>query len=147
MRTLAIVLLVAGLAWTLRGKVEMLEAPPPMGQDNIPASAIQAIINDVIKQKPNLHPLDTVFVRVEGSMIMGRFLFLDRTNYSGIQYDVSATLLGDSQVRITEMKATVNPNLVGPFKPYGKANYINYKDVSNNIDAEIFGAKNMMGTV
>jgi hypothetical protein len=118
-----------------------------MGQDNIPASAIQAIINDVIKQKPNLHPLDTVFVRLEGSMIMGRFLFLDRTNFSGIQYDVSATLLGDKQVRITEMKATVNPNLVGPFKPYGKANYINYKDVSNNIDAEIFGAKNMMGTV
>jgi hypothetical protein len=80
-------------------------------------------------------------------MIVGRFLFMDRTNYSGIQYDVRAELLGDQQVRVTEMQATVNPNLVGPFKPYGKASYINYKDVTGGLDAEIFDVKNMMGTV
>jgi hypothetical protein len=147
MRTLAIVLLVAGLAWTLKGKVEMLEASPVLSQDTVPASAIQAILKDVVRQKPNLYPLDTVFVRPEGSMIVGRFLFMDRTNYSGIQYDVRAELLGDQQVRVTEMQATVNPNLVGPFKPYGKANYINYKDVTGGLDAEIFDVKNMMGTV
>jgi len=147
MRTLAIVMLVAALAWTLRGKVEMLEAAPPLGQDTVPASAIQAILKEVVKQKPNLYPLDTVFVRPEGSMIVGRFLFMDRTNYSGIQYDVKAELLGDQQIRVTDMQATVNPNLVGPFKPYGKADYIKYKDVTGSLDAGIFDVKNMMGTV
>ena len=79
MRTLAIVLLVVALAWTFRGKVEMLEGPPPLGQDTVPASAIQAILKEVVKQKPNLYPLDTVFIRPEGSTISSRFLFMDRT--------------------------------------------------------------------
>ena len=147
MRTLAIVMLVVALAWTFRGKMEMLESAPPLGQDTVPASAIQAILKEVLKQKPNLYPLDTVFVRPEGSTISSRFLFMDRTDYSGIQYDVRAELLGDQQIRITELQASVNPNLVGPFKPYGKANYINYKDVTGGLDAGIFDVKNMMGTV
>lgn len=147
MRTLAIVLLVVALAWTFRGKIEMLESPPVLGQDTVPASAIQAILKEVVKQKPNLYPLDTVFVRPEGSTLVGSFLFMDRTNYSGIQYDVKAELLGDQQVRVTDMQATVNPNLVGPFKPYGKADYIKYKDVTAAVDAGIFDVKNVMGTV
>jgi hypothetical protein len=138
MRLLLILLVVAVAIWFLRGSKESLENPVVQNQ-TVPASAIQAVISKVITDRPELHPLDTVFVDSDGSSITGRFLFLDKRDYSGIQYDVNATLMGDSQVSINSVKTTVDPNLDGPFMPYGKASYINYNDVKSTVDAQISG--------
>lgn len=138
MRLLLVLLLVAAVVWALRSSKEGLTNPVVQNQ-TVPSSAIQAVITKVTGDRPELFPLDTVFVDSDGSSITGRFLFLDKRDYSGVQYDITATLMGDSQVSITSMKTTVNPNLDGPFLPYGKASYINYKDVKSSVDAQISG--------
>jgi len=138
MRLLLVLLLVAAVVWSLRSSKEGL-ANPVVQNQTVPASAIQAVITKVTGDRPELFPLDTVFVDSDGSSITGRFLFLDKRDYSGVQYDITAALMGDSQVSITSMKTTVNPNLDGPFLPYGKASYIKYKDVKSSVDAQISG--------
>lgn len=147
MRTFAVVLLVAAVAWSLRGKMEMLEAPPALDEGGIPASAIQAILKEVTRQKPSLYPLDTVGLQTDGNTMTGRFMFLDRSTNSGIQYDVKAQMLGDKQVKVIDMQTSVSASLEGPWKPYGKASYIKYKDVTGAVDAGISGVKNMLDTL
>ncbi|NBS68522.1 hypothetical protein EBT31_06360 [bacterium] len=138
MRTLLVLLLVAAVVWALRSSKEFLVSPVVQNQ-TVPAKAIQAIINKVTSDRPELYPLDTVFVDADGSNITGRFLFLDTRNYAGVQYDVSATLMGPSEVSVNSMKTTVNPNLDGPFLPYGKASYIKYPDIKSSVNAQISG--------
>lgn len=102
----------------------------------IPPSVIQTIIRKIVKDRPSLHPIETVFLdnyfdNASGStLVMGRFMFLDTESYSGIQYDVEARLVSPSNVQITNISTTVSPELSGPFMPYGKAEYIKFKDVA-----------------
>lgn len=107
----------------------------------IPPSVIEKIIAKITAQRPALFPLETVFLdnfydKASGATtVSGRFMFLDKESYSGVQYDVNALVLSPTDVQILDITSTVSPELSGPFLPYGKASYIKYSDVLASVQS------------
>jgi hypothetical protein len=58
--------------------------------DPVDPSTIQDTISEIQQKEQSVYPVDTVyFNRVEGGGYQGRFLFLNTSNYAGVQYDVN----------------------------------------------------------
>ena len=122
MKSLLTFILVGLIIFLLFGSKESYDDAVPRVQ-RISSSAIQDIIDEILKKKPSLAPLDTVFVDATGpTTVSGRFLFLDRESYVGVQYDVTAQVT-PSGVRITDMTSSVNPELSGPFMPFKQSSF------------------------
>ena len=122
MKSLLTFILVGLIIFLLFGSKEGYDDAVPRVQ-RISASIIQDLIDQVTQKKPNLAPIDTVFVDATGpTTVSGRFLFLDRESYSGVQYDITAELTPMGIV-ITDMSGLVSPELSGPFMPYGRETY------------------------
>jgi hypothetical protein len=148
MQSLLIFILVAVILYILFVSKESYDDASPRTQ-KVPATIIQNIIQQIVDKKPELHPIDTVFVDSTGpSTVSGRFLFLDKNSYSGVQYDVTANTNG--AVRITDMSSSVNPEMSGPFMPYGRATYSDVGAATMStmddevLDAGISGVKDML---
>lgn len=134
MKSLLIFILVGLIVYILFGGKEGYDDAVPRVQ-RISASVIQAIIDKIVERKPNLSPIDTVFVDATSpTTVSGRFLFLDKESYAGIQYDVTAQL-GPTGVSITDMSGSVSPELSGPFMPYGRDTY-------SDVGAAVMSARN-----
>ena len=151
MQSILIFVLVAFILYTIFVNKEGYDDAAPRVQ-KVPANIIQNIIQQIVDKKPELHPIDTVFVDSTGpSTVSGRFLFLDKNSYSGVQYDVTANTNG--AVRITDMSSSVNPEMSGPFMPYGRATYSDVGAATMSTmddevrDAGISGVKDMLSKI
>jgi hypothetical protein len=86
--------------------------------DPVDPSVIQDTISEIQQKEQSVYPVDTVyFNRSEGGGYQARFLFLDTSNYAGVQYDVNV----DSDGKISgQIQKSVPANFQNPFSGYVK---------------------------
>lgn len=104
----------------------------------VPPLVVQAIIEKVQSMKPDMAPIDTVFVNVQpDGSYNSRIMFFDTKHFLGAQYDISAKVNTDGSVDILKIgdSATVDPT--AGYKPDV---YQPWVDVQKNLDAQFKGA-------
>jgi hypothetical protein len=135
---LVLVILVLFFLWNGRqgtstyaaGDVDLSAPVPPM--------VVQAIIEKVQSMKPDMVPLDTVFVNIQpDGSYKSRIMFFDTKHFFGTQYDVNAKVSEDGSVNILNIgdSATVDPT--SGYKP---DKYQPWVDIQKNLDAQFQGA-------
>ena len=87
--------------------------------DPVDPSTIQDTISEIQQKEQSVYPIDTVYYnRSSGGGYEARFLFLDTSNYAGVQYDVNI----DADGKIAgQIKKTVPANFQNPFSGYAKS--------------------------
>lgn len=81
--------------------------------DSINGEMVQNILESFREKKPDLVPVNTIYVNEEGDNYKSRFMFLD--GYRGIQYDI----VSDKSGRVLNYAQTsVSSVLQGPYKPF-----------------------------
>jgi len=104
----------------------------------VPPLVVQAIIEKVQSMKPDMAPIDTVFVNIQpDGSYKSRIMFFDTKHFLGAQYDVSAKVDQDGSVNILKIgdSATVDPT--AGYKP---EKYQPWVDIQKNLDAQFQGA-------
>lgn len=104
----------------------------------VPPLVVQAIIEKVQSMKPDMAPIDTVFVNVQpDGSYNSRIMFFDTKHFLGAQYDISAKVNTDGSVDILKIgdSATVDPT--AGYKPDV---YQPWVDVQKNLDTQFQGA-------
>jgi len=104
----------------------------------VPPMVVQAIIEKVQSMKPDMAPIDTLFVNIQpDGSYMSRILFFDTKHFLGTQYDVSAKVKTDGSVDILKIgdSATVDPT--AGYKPDV---YQPWTDVVKNLGTQFQGA-------
>jgi len=135
---LVLVILVLFFLWNSRqgtstyaaGDVDLTAPVPPL--------IVQAIIEKVQSMKPDMAPIDTVFVNIQpDGSYKSRIMFFDTKHFLGTQYDVSAKVDQDGSVNILNIgdSATVDPT--AGYKP---DKYQAWNDIQKNLDAQFKGA-------
>ena len=134
---LVLVILVLFFIWNGRqtatyaaGDVNLTAPVPPL--------VVQAIIEKVQSMKPDMAPIDTVFVNIQpDGSYKSRIMFFDTKNYLGTQYDISAKVGQDGSVDILKIgdSATIDPT--AGYKP---DKYQPWVDIQKNLDAQFQGA-------
>ena len=82
--------------------------------DPVDPSTIQDTISEIQQKEQSVYPIDTLyFNRVEGGGYQARFLFLNTSNYAGVQYDVNVDASG-------KIAGGINKSVPAEFKnPFG----------------------------
>jgi len=104
----------------------------------VPPLVVQAIIEKVQSMKPDMAPIDTVFVNIQpDGSYKSRIMFFDTKHFLGAQYDVSAKVDQDGSVNILKIgdSATIDPT--AGYKP---DKYQDWTEVTTNLDAQFKGA-------
>jgi len=112
------------------GDVDLTAPVPPM--------VVQAIIEKVQSMKPDMAPIDTVFVNIQpDGSYKSRIMFFDTKHFLGAQYDVNAKVDDDGSVNILNIgdSATVDPT--AGYKP---DKYQPWVDIQRNLDTQFQGA-------
>lgn len=99
--------------------------------DPVDPSVIQNTISEIQQKEQSVYPIDTIyFNRSEGGGYQARFIFLDTSNYAGVQYDVNV----DSKGKISgSIQKSVPANFQNPFSGYAK----NFKIGNLNVTAPV----------
>lgn len=106
----------------------------------VPPNIVQAIIEKVQSVKPDLAPIDTVFVNIQpDGSYNSRIMFYNTKHFFGTQYDVNAKVNTDGSVNLVKIgdSATVDPST--GYKPDV---YMPWVEVKENLDAQFKGALN-----
>lgn len=104
----------------------------------VPPLIIQAIIEKVQSMKPDMAPIDTLFVNIQpDGSYNSRVLFFDTKHFLGTQYDINAKVNTDGSVDILKFgdSATVDPTY-----GYAPDKYQTWTEVTSNLDAQFKGA-------
>lgn len=104
----------------------------------VPPLIIQAIIEKVQSMKPDLAPIDTLFVNIQpDGSYTSRIMFYNTKHFFGTQYDISAKVSEDGSVSILNIgdSATTDPTY-----GYQPDVYQPWVDVQKNLDAQFAGA-------
>lgn len=136
---LVLVLLVLFFVWNGRqekvstyaaGDINLVAPVPPL--------IVQAIIEKVQSMKPDLAPIDTVFVNIQpDGSYKSRIMFFNTKHFFGTQYDISAKVNDDGSVNILDIGDTNTVEATAGYKP-GK--YQEWTDVQKNLDTQFEGA-------
>jgi len=136
---LILVIMILFFIWNGRqGKTSTYAAGDVNLDAPVPPMIVQAIIEKVQSMKPDMAPIDTLFVNIQpDGSYTSRVLFFDTKHFLGTQYDVNAKVNTDGSVDILKIgdSATVDPT-VG-YKPDV---YQPWTDVVKNLDAQFQGA-------
>lgn len=104
----------------------------------VPPLVVQAIIEKVQSMKPDLAPIDTVFVNIQpDGSYTSRIMFFDTKRFLGTQYDVSAKVSTDGSVDILKIGDSAS---VDPTAGYLPDVYQPWVDVQKNLDTQFKGA-------
>ena len=80
---------------------------------DIDGRMVQKVLESFQSKKPDLVPINTIYVNKDGDKYKSRMLFLD--GYQGVQYDITS----DAQGQVLNFeKTSVSSILQGPYKPY-----------------------------
>ena len=104
----------------------------------VPPTVVQAIIEKVQSMKPNMAPIDTLFVNIQpDGSYNSRIMFFDTKHFLGAQYDVSAKVGEDGSVSILKIgdSATIDPSA-----GYQPDKYQPWVDIQKNLDTQFQGA-------
>jgi hypothetical protein len=134
---LVLVLLILFFVWNGRrsatyaaGDINLTAPVPPI--------VVQAIIEKVQSMKPDLAPIDTVFVNIQpDGSYKSRIMFYNTKHFFGTQYDISAKVAEDGSVSVLDIgdSATIDPTY--GYKPDV---YQPWSDVQKNLDTQFAGA-------
>lgn len=104
----------------------------------VPPLVVQAIIEKVQSMKPDLAPIDTVFVNIQpDGSYKSRMMFFNTKHFFGTQYDINAKVNDDGSVNILNIGDTNSVEATAGYKP-GK--YQEWVDVQKNLDSQFEGA-------
>jgi len=104
----------------------------------VPPMIIQAIIEKVQSMKPDMAPIDTLFVNIQpDGSYTSRIMFFDTKHFLGTQYDVNAKVNTDGSVDIVKMG---DSSTVDPSYGYKPDVYQTWTDVTKNLSAQFTGA-------
>jgi hypothetical protein len=104
----------------------------------VPPLIIQAIIEKVQSMKPNMAPIDTVFVNIQpDGSYNSRIMFFDTKHFLGTQYDISAKVGEDGAVNILKIGDSSSVDSTYGYKP---DKYQTWTEVTANLDAQFKGA-------
>lgn len=117
-------------------------APYAAGDINLTApvqpTIVQAIIEKVQSMKPDLAPIDTVYVNVQpDGSYNSRFMFYNTKQFFGAQYDVSASVGQDGSVNILKIGDSAS---IDPTYGYKPDMYQPWVDVQKNLDSQFANA-------
>lgn len=104
----------------------------------VPPNIVQAIIEKVQSMKPDIAPIDTVFVNIQpDGSYNSRIMFYNTKHFFGTQYDVNAKVDADGSVNILKLgdSSTVDPST--GYKPDA---YQPWAEVQENLTAQFKGA-------
>jgi hypothetical protein len=104
----------------------------------VPPLVIQAIVEKIQSMKPDMAPIDTVFVNIQpDGSYKSRIMFFDTKHFLGTQYDVSAKVDQDGSVNILSIGDSSAVDTTYGYKP---DKYQNWTEVVTNLDAQFKGA-------
>jgi len=136
---LVLVILVLFFIWNGRqGKTSTYAAGDIVLDAPVPPLIVQAIIEKVQSMKPDLAPIDTVFVNIQpDGSYKSRMMFFNTKHFFGTQYDINAKVNDDGSVNILDIGDTNSVEATAGYKP-GK--YQEWVDVQKNLDSQFEGA-------
>lgn len=136
---LVLATLVLFFVWNGRqGKTSMYAAGDVNLTAPVPPLIIQAIIEKVQSMKPDMAPIDTLFVNIQpDGSYNSRVMFFDTKHFLGAQYDVSAKVNTDGSVDILKLG---DSSTVDPTAGYKPDTYQPWVDVQTNLDNQFKGA-------
>jgi len=142
MKDLAVLVLAALVlffVWNGRqGKKSMYAAGDVNLTAPVPPLIVQAIIEKVQSMKPDMAPIDTLFVNIQpDGSYNSRIMFFDTKHFLGAQYDVSAKVNTDGSVDILKLG---DSSTVDPTTGYLPDVYQPWVDVQKNLDDQFKGA-------
>lgn len=105
-----IFLLVLVLLWPMITRASVTKKS---NSTDIDGQVVQAILESFQNKKPELVPINTVYVNRDGSQLKSRFMFLD--GYKGVQYDITSGPDGSVQ---SFKESSISSLLEGPYKPF-----------------------------
>jgi hypothetical protein len=136
---LILVILVLFFLWNGRqGKASTYAAGDVNLSAPVPPLVVQAIIEKVQSMKPDMAPIDTVFVNIQpDGSYKSRIMFFDTKHFLGTQYDVSAKVDQDGSVNILNIGDSSTVDSTAGYKP---DKYQPWVDIQKNLDAQFQGA-------
>ena len=136
---LVLVILVLFFLWNgSQGKASTYAAGDVDLSAPVPPLVVQAIIEKVQSMKPDMAPIDTVFVNIQpDGSYKSRIMFFDTKHFLGAQYDVSAKVEQDGSVNILKIGDSAS---VDPTAGYMPDKYQPWVDIQKNLDAQFQGA-------
>ena len=140
MKDIVILVLVLGIAflvWNGRttasyaaGDVELTAPVPP--------TIVQAIIEKVQALKPDMAPIDTVFVNIQpDGSYKSRIMFYNTKHFFGTQYDINAKVEADGSVNIMNIG---DSSTIDPSAGYKPDKYMPWTEVAANLASQFKGA-------
>ena len=121
-----------------QGKVSTYAAGDVNLTAPVPPLVVQAIIEKVQSMKPDMAPIDTLFVNIQpDGSYNSRIMFFDTKHFLGTQYDVSAKVNTGGSVDILKIGDSA---AVDPTYGYKPDKYQPWTDVTKNLDAQFKGA-------
>ena len=104
----------------------------------VPPLIIQAIIEKVQSMKPDMAPINTMFVNIQpDGSYNSRIMFFDTKHFLGKQYDISAKVNTDGSVDILNLGDAAAIDPTEGFKP---SVYQPWEEVQKNLDDQFKGA-------
>jgi hypothetical protein len=135
---LVLVALVLFFLWNGRQGTSTYAAGDVVLDAPVPPLVVQAIIEKVQSMKPDLAPLDTVFVNIQpDGSYKSRIMFFNTKHFFGTQFDINAKVNDDGSVNILNIGDTNTIEATAGYKP-GK--YQEWVDVQKNLDTQFEGA-------
>ena len=104
----------------------------------VPPNIIQGIIEKVQAMKPDMAPIDTVFVNIQpDGSYRSRIMFYNTKHFFGAQYDINANVDANGSVNILNIG---DSSTVDPTAGYLPDKYKPWTEVAANLDSQFKGA-------
>jgi hypothetical protein len=142
MKDIVVLILVAGILFMLwngrQGATSAYAAGDVDLSAPVPPNIVQAIIEKIQSLKPDMAPIDTVFVnpQPDGSF-NSRIMFYDTKHFLGTQYDVTAKVEADGSVNLLKIG---DSSTIDPTAGYKPDVYTPWAEVQENLTAQFKGA-------
>ena len=134
---LVLVLVILFLLWNGRGQATYAAGDVDLTAP-VPPNIVQAIIEKVQSMKPDIAPIDTVFVNVQpDGSYNSRIMFYNTKHFFGTQYDINAKVNPDGSVDVLNIG---DSSTVDPSAGYKPDVYMPWTEVAENLSAQFKGA-------
>jgi hypothetical protein len=135
---LALVILILFFIWNKQTPKSEYAAGDVNLTAPVPPLIIQAIIEKVQSMKPDMAPIDTLFVNIQpDGSYNSRIMFFDTKHFLGTQYDISAKVNTDGSVDILKIG---DSSVVDQNYGYKPDKYQTWTEVTANLDTQFKGA-------
>jgi len=135
---LILVLMILFFIWNRKQEVSTYSVEDAVQELAVSPEITQAILSKALKDRPELVPIDTVFINPKSDgEYHARIMFFNTEHYFGVQYDILAKVSPDGRVDILSFGDSPKTEANGG---YTEGKYQEWKAVTDNLDAQFKGA-------